>query len=138
VIRRSIEAPRTFDADGWLTVGLCGHQPSIGESYISTGSLYLCSAGLLPLGLPREDAFWSGAPKKWTSQKVFGGEDVPADHAISSPLVREDLAHGDSFAMLEDCQALSDACYSEAGEVSRKIIAVRTRVGFEREGRGSE
>ncbi len=43
VIRRSIEAPGTFDADGWLRIGFCGHQPGIGESYISTGSLYLCS-----------------------------------------------------------------------------------------------
>jgi hypothetical protein len=82
VIKRSIEAPGTFDANGWLTIGFCGHQPAIGESYISTGSLYLCSAGLLPLGLPREDAFWSSAPKKWTMQKVYSGEDVPADHAI--------------------------------------------------------
>ena len=82
VIRKSMDAPGTFDADGWLTIGLCGHQPSIGESYISTGSLYLCSAGLLPLGLPREDVFWSGAAKKWTSQKIFSGEDVRADHAI--------------------------------------------------------
>ncbi len=82
VIRKSIEAPGTFDANGWLTIGLCGHQPSIGESYISTGSLYLCSVGLLPLGLPREDAFWAGAPKKWTSQKIYSGEDVAADHAI--------------------------------------------------------
>lgn len=43
VIRRSIEAPGTLDADGWLRIGFCGHQPGIGESYISTGSLYLCS-----------------------------------------------------------------------------------------------
>jgi hypothetical protein len=84
VIRRSIEAPATFDANGWLSVGLCGHQPSIGEGYISTGSLYLCSAGLLPLGLTANDPFWSGTPKKWTSQKVFGGEDIPADHAIAT------------------------------------------------------
>jgi len=83
VIRRSIEAPGTFDANGWLTVGFCGHQPSIGESYISTGSLYLCSAGLLPLGLPRDDTFWTGAARKWTSQRIYSGEDVPADHAIS-------------------------------------------------------
>jgi hypothetical protein len=84
VIRKSIEAPGTFDANGWLAIGLCGHQPSIGEGYISTGSLYLCSAGLLPLGLPATDSFWSGPPKKWTSQKVFGGEDIPADHAIAT------------------------------------------------------
>ena len=84
VIKRSMEASGTFDGNGWLTIGVCGHQPAIGESYISTGSLYLCSAGLLPLGLPREDAFWSGAAKKWTAQKVYSGEDLPADHAIVS------------------------------------------------------
>src|SRR5581483_1138745 len=82
VIRRMTEAPGTFDEHGWLRVGFCGHQPSVGESYISTGSLYLCSAGLLPLGLAREDVFWSGPAKKWTAQKVYSGEDVRADHAI--------------------------------------------------------
>ncbi|MDQ2775786.1 MAG: DUF2264 domain-containing protein [Acidobacteriota bacterium] len=82
VIRRMIEAPGTFDEHGWLTVGFCGHQPSIGETYISTGSLYLCSTGLLPLGLPRTDPFWSAAPQPWTSQKIWNGQDVPTDHAI--------------------------------------------------------
>jgi hypothetical protein len=82
VIRRMIEAPGTFDDQGWLTVGFCGHQPSIAESYISTGSLYLCVAGLLPLGLPASDPFWSGPAQRWTSQKIWGGEDVPADHAL--------------------------------------------------------
>jgi hypothetical protein len=57
VIRRMIEASGTFDKQGWLTVGFCGHQPSVGENYISTGSLYLCSAALLPLGLPSADEF---------------------------------------------------------------------------------
>jgi len=83
VIKKSIEASGTFDDHGWLRVGLCGHQPSIGESYISTGSLYLCSTALLPLALPPTDPFWAGPPKKWTAQKVYAGEDVPADHAIS-------------------------------------------------------
>jgi hypothetical protein len=82
VIRRMIEAPGTFDQLGWLTVGFCGHQASIAESYISTGSLYLCSAGLLPLGLPASDPFWSGPAQPWTSQKIWAGEDVPADHAL--------------------------------------------------------
>lgn len=82
VIRRMIEAPGTFDKQGWLTVGFCGHQPSMGESYISTGSLYLCSVGLLPLGLPGKDPFWSAPPQPWTSQKIWNGEDTPADHAI--------------------------------------------------------
>ena len=82
VIRRTLDAPGTFDAKGWLTVGLCGHQPSLGESYISTGSLYLCSNAFLPLGLPASDPFWSGAAEQWTSQKIWSGKDVPADHSI--------------------------------------------------------
>lgn len=82
VIRRMIEAPGTFDKQGWLTVGFCGHQPSMGENYISTGSLYLCSVALLPLGLPRSDPFWSGPPQPWSSRKIWNGEDTAADHAL--------------------------------------------------------
>ncbi len=40
VIKRTIEAPKTFDENGWLTIGFSGHQPGVGETYISTGSLY--------------------------------------------------------------------------------------------------
>jgi hypothetical protein len=82
VIRKMMEAPGTFDANGWLQIGFCGHQPALGESYISTGSLYLCSAGLLPLGLPPSDEFWSAPAAKWTQQKLWSGENLPADHAI--------------------------------------------------------
>jgi hypothetical protein len=82
VIRRMIEAPGTFDKDGWLTIGFCGHQPSLGERYISTGSLYLCSVGLLPLGLPAADDFWSGRQLEWTAKRIWSGQDMPADHAL--------------------------------------------------------
>jgi hypothetical protein len=82
VIRRTLDAPATFDTDGWLRIGLCGHQPGIGESYISTGSLYLCSVALLPLGLPPTDDFWSGPPQPWTSVKAWSGEPFPIDHAL--------------------------------------------------------
>lgn len=82
VMRRMIEAPGTFDANGWLTVGFCGHQPAIGEGYISTGSCYLCSAAWLPLGLGPDDPFWKNPPQPWTQQKVWSGKDVPADHAL--------------------------------------------------------
>ncbi len=58
VIRKTLEAPGTFDR-GWLTIGLCGHQPHLGEPYISTGSLYLCATALLPLGLPPSHPFWT-------------------------------------------------------------------------------
>lgn len=82
VIRRMIDAPGTFDRDGWLTIGFCGHQPNIGERYISTGSLYLCAVGLLPLGLPPDDPFWTGPPVSWTAKKIWSGQNVNADHAI--------------------------------------------------------
>ena len=83
VIRRMIGAPGTFDANGWLQIGFCGHQPSLGESYISTGSLYLCSVGLLPLGLPPTDEFWNAPATAWTQQKIWAGENLPADHAMT-------------------------------------------------------
>jgi hypothetical protein len=85
VIRRTMEAPGTFDARGWLTIGLAGHQPGLGETYISTGSLYLCSVALLPLGLPPEDPFWDAPPAKTTWEKAWSGENLPVDKAIKSP-----------------------------------------------------
>ena len=83
VIRKMMEAPGTFDAGGWLRIGFYGHQPALGENYISTGSLYLCTAGLLPLGLPPTDEFWSAPAARWTSQKLWAGENLPADHAMT-------------------------------------------------------
>jgi hypothetical protein len=83
VIRRTIAAPGTFDANGWLQIGFCGHQPAVGESYISTGSLYLCAVGLLPLGLPPADEFWSGPPQPWTSARAWSGEAFPIDRAFN-------------------------------------------------------
>lgn len=82
VMRRMVEAPGTFDAQGWLTVGFCGHQPAMSEDYISTGSCYLCSAAWLPLGLPAHDPFWKNPAKPWTQKKIWSGEDVPADAAL--------------------------------------------------------
>jgi len=83
VMRRMIEMPGTFDAKGWLTIGFAGHQPGLGETYISTGSCYLCAAVWLPLGLPVSDVFWSGPARPWTGVKIWGGEDMKADHASS-------------------------------------------------------
>jgi hypothetical protein len=82
VIRRTLEAPATFDADGWLRIGFCGHQPGVGETYISTGSLYLCSVAFLPLGLAASDEFWSAPPQPWTSVKAWSGQPFPIDHAL--------------------------------------------------------
>jgi hypothetical protein len=81
-VKRTLEAPGTFDAGGWLRIGFCGHQPGVGETYISTGSLYLCAAGLLPLGLPSTDEFWSAPSQPWTSVRAWSGQPFPIDHAL--------------------------------------------------------
>jgi hypothetical protein len=81
VIERTLGPAGTFSPDGWLQIGLAGHQPGLGETYISTGSLYLCSAAWLPLGLPPADPFWSQPPKPWTSQTIWSGANSQADHA---------------------------------------------------------
>jgi hypothetical protein len=82
VIKRSMEAPETFDKNGWLTIGFAGHQPSTGETYISTGSLYLCTQAFLPLGLPSSDEFWSGPAVDWTSKKAYSGKEFRIDKAL--------------------------------------------------------
>jgi hypothetical protein len=82
VVRRTMEAPQTFDEGGWLRIGLCGHQPGIGEPYISTGSLYLCAVAFLPLGLPATDEFWTAASQPWTAVKAWSGQNFPIDHAL--------------------------------------------------------
>jgi hypothetical protein len=81
VIHRTLSPAGTFSSDGWLQIGLAGHQPGLGETYISTGSLYLCSAAWLPLGLPPADPFWSQPPQPWTSQTIWSGNNLQADHA---------------------------------------------------------
>jgi hypothetical protein len=83
VIQRTLGSPGTFEK-GWLQIGLTGRQPALGEPYISTGSLYLCSVALLPLGLPPADPFWSAPAEKTTWEKVWSGYDLPADHALPS------------------------------------------------------
>jgi hypothetical protein len=82
VIRRTMSPPETFDANGWLRIGFCGHQPGVGESYISTGSLYLCAVGLLPLGLAATDEFWSAQGQPWTSVRAWSGQAFPIDRAL--------------------------------------------------------
>jgi hypothetical protein len=82
VITRTLEAPGTFDRNGWLRIGLCGHQPGLAENYISTGSLYLCSVAFLPLGLPADDVFWTTPSCNWTSKQVFEGGNIGIDKSL--------------------------------------------------------
>lgn len=81
VIRRVTEAAPVFDGQGWLLPGVAGLQPELAEGYISAGSLYLCTAVFLPLGLPPQDPFWSGAPEDWTGKRIWSGGHGSIDHA---------------------------------------------------------
>ena len=82
VISRMIEEPGTFDKNGWLRIGFCGDQEDIGEGYISSGSLYLCAAVFLPLGLQPEHPFWHGEAE-WTSKKAWAGMPFSIDKALT-------------------------------------------------------
>lgn len=82
VIKNQMEAPGTFDEDGWLQIGFYGHQPEIAEGYICTGSLYLCSEVFLVLGLDPDEPFWTDPAEDWTQKKIWEGGNAPIDHAI--------------------------------------------------------
>ena len=82
VIENQFRSADNFDANGWLRIGFSGNQIRMSESYINTGSTYLCLTGFLPLGLPADDAFWSAPPAEWTNLKAWSGKEVPADHSL--------------------------------------------------------
>ena len=81
VLRRVMSAPGLFDAEGFLRPGVYGYQPELAEEYINTGSLYLCTALFLPLGLSPRHAFWSGGDEAWTGLRAWRGETACIDHA---------------------------------------------------------
>lgn len=85
VIRKQIQMPGTFDDSGWLRIGFAGSQPEIGEGYISTGSLYLCTTVFLALGLSPEAEFWQGEAE-WTALKAWSGGTIQIDKAISGEM----------------------------------------------------
>ncbi len=83
VIDRIMVNGNMFDEKGWLLPGVYGCQPGLAEMYINRGSLYLCSAVFLALGLSPEDPFWTCEDEDWTAKKIWRGEDMPLDHAIA-------------------------------------------------------
>jgi len=80
VIRKTLESPSTYK-NGWLTIGLYGSQPDLGDFYNNQGSPYICSNIFLPLGLPASDPFWANPAAKWSAQKIWSGEDFANDHS---------------------------------------------------------
>jgi hypothetical protein len=83
VLRRGLYPPANYDSKGWLRIGLHGHQPSLGETYITTASCYLASFIFPVLGLPPSHPFWSAPDQPWTARSAWElGEDLPADHPL--------------------------------------------------------
>lgn len=54
----------------------------LSESYINTGSVYLCAVGLLAQGLPATDEFGLEPFAEWTNLKVWSGKEIKTDHAL--------------------------------------------------------
>jgi hypothetical protein len=82
VIKKTLESPSTYK-NGWLTLGLYGDQPNLADSYNNQGSPYLSTAIFLPLGLAETNPFWANPSAKWTSQKIWSGENFENDHSES-------------------------------------------------------
>jgi len=82
VIHKVMKNNNMFDSDGWLTPGVYGEQPYLAEGYICVGSLYLCEAVFLPLGLTPTHRFWTEENQDWTAKKIWSGQNIMCDHAI--------------------------------------------------------
>lgn len=82
VIKNLFEGDQNFNENGWLLMGFNGHQPKMAEHNFSTGSLYLCCAVFLPLGLDQNDSFWIEESKPWTSLKAWKGDLPEKDQSI--------------------------------------------------------
>ena len=74
--------PSNFDANGYLTLGFAGHQPTLADWYSNAGSMYLASLSFLALGLPAHDAYWSAPAQAWTTKRAFAGEHFAKDYYV--------------------------------------------------------
>jgi len=84
VMKRLFQVKGVYDTNGWLQIGVVGHQPEMAEPYICTGSLYLTSLGFLPLGLPANHPFWTSDAEEWSMLRVWGGNpSEKRDHYVN-------------------------------------------------------
>ncbi len=81
MLRKTMQSPSTYN-DGWLTIGLYGDQPGLGDFYNNQGSPYLCSVLFLPLGLSADDAFWTAEELPWSAKRIWSGDDAKKDYSI--------------------------------------------------------
>jgi hypothetical protein len=71
-----------FTPNGFLTIGFVGHHPALGDWYSNNGSMYVTTEGLLALGLPATDSFWTAPAQPWTQKLAFAGKAFPKDYAV--------------------------------------------------------
>jgi hypothetical protein len=63
--------------EGFLALGLCGHQPEIVQFYTNSGSLYVTTLGFIVLGLPEEHSFWKDKEDPTTQERCWSGATFP-------------------------------------------------------------
>eukprot|EP00117_Sycon_ciliatum_P045995 scpid76600/ scgid32997/ len=86
VIKRFLSNTDNF-IDGWLSAGVNGHQPGMMNPYGDSGALYLVSLGLLQLGLPATDPFWTEPAVSCTQAQIWvEGKDIGLDEAYDGPV----------------------------------------------------
>lgn len=82
VQKRIFDNPSNFDADGYLTIGFAGHQPTLGDWYSNNGSMYIVSESFIALGLPAADSYWTSPALPWTSKKAFVNDTFKKDYYV--------------------------------------------------------
>jgi hypothetical protein len=88
VIHRTLGAPGTLDAQGWLQPGVGGAQPSLLEETASAGTSYAALLAFQPLGLPATAPFWMAPDSPFTTELLYGGGTVKPDVAMEKGDVR--------------------------------------------------
>ena len=82
VMKRMNSVEGNFNKQGFLQIGLAGHQPDAANYYTNNGSLYITSLVFLALGLPADDVFWNAPSQDWTNKKAWSGAAFPPDKKI--------------------------------------------------------
>ena len=82
VLKRQFSGNQNFSAEGWLLTGLNGYQTSLSENDINSGSIYMCCAVFLALGLKLDDAFWTEPACEWTTVKAWSAQNTQKDQSI--------------------------------------------------------
>lgn len=80
VMKRMFAVEGNFSKEGYLQLGMVGHQPNIADYYTNSGSLYMTALVFLPLGLPADAPFWTEPAEDWTQRRVWSGRPFAKDY----------------------------------------------------------